>query len=222
MVHETAVRDVSWAQPRQMRVSALVGGAARLARSAADEHRLALAPRLLIAPRVDVKRNSTGRLNACGVAGSLLSIPSIAKMAEIFFAGLCQCGHTTFSATGPANPNLTTNCCCESCRTSSVPPVPFVTFAAVATSSIKFHNLMIHHSSVKADRGQCPKCKTPLTMHYHHSRDITWIVTSAIKQRKEGEWQKTLEPVRYIFLSERDPNFEVPDDGLQRWEGDCD
>jgi hypothetical protein len=143
------------------------------------------------------------------------SQPSQMSDKKALLTGSCQCGAIAYSST--QLPTELTNCHCTTCRKLS--GGPYLTFGAFDTSSLTWKTkpgvLKTTRYSPFATRSHCGDCGSPITMQYLFQPNRIGL-TAGTFDRVEGSLPKVGE---HIFLKEKAVWFEVPDDGIPRFEG---
>ena len=139
-----------------------------------------------------------------------------ATMSEPALTGSCQCKHITYSST--SLPTHFTNCYCLTCR--KVSGAPFVAFGGFPTSAITwisgYDTLTKTSYSKFAERAHCAKCGTPIYMSYKFRPENISITSGSIDEESiKGELPKA---VKHIFVEEKAPWYELPDDKLPRYQ----
>ncbi|OJJ81011.1 GFA family protein [Aspergillus glaucus CBS 516.65] len=129
--------------------------------------------------------------------------------------GSCSCNHIRYTTTHP--PTKLVNCHCTTCRKQS--GAPYQTWAHFNVSQVTWLTSppTTRSSSTIATRGFCPKCGSSLTMAYKSMPELIGIPAGTIDPGSDGE--DIPRPDCHIFLSEKAGWFEVPGDGLERFEG---
>lgn len=140
------------------------------------------------------------------------------------FTGRCHCGAVRFASTSP--PQNLTYCYCITCRRLSGSPfmawadIPFSAFKLDTQSSDPSNCALRPLSSDLAVRSVCKKCGSSITMKYFCDENIgvaagTIEEGSFAKRRGDGVEKVT----EHIFMGEKAGWYEVPEDGVKRWEG---
>lgn len=131
----------------------------------------------------------------------------------IMFRGSCACGNIQYTST--ALPDVLVNCNCSQCR--KISGAPYLTFAAVPVKSLSWSTppSAFRFSDI-AQRGFCPLCGSSLTMAYHCQPERISVAAGTIDETSvHGNLPK---PSMHIFLKEKAGWFQLPEDGLDRWE----
>ncbi|KAK2763886.1 hypothetical protein FQN54_009504 [Arachnomyces sp. PD_36] len=136
------------------------------------------------------------------------------------FTGSCACKRVRYTST--SLPSQILNCHCTECRKAS--GGPYQSWSRNKVSDITWTENPPHsqQTSEYATRGFCSNCGSSMSMQYISEPDMIGIPAGTIDDEslKEGGEKKELpRPAHHIFLREKASWFEVPDDGLERWEG---
>jgi hypothetical protein len=132
---------------------------------------------------------------------------------EGMMKGGCACGRVQYTST--SMPDKMSNCHCQTCR--KLGGGPFLTFARLPTTSINWLGTPPDHwkCSDVAERGFCSACGSTLSMQYYCQIDCISLTASSIEKSKLP-LRKASE---HIFVKEKAPWFDLPDDGIERFEG---
>ncbi|KZP18543.1 hypothetical protein FIBSPDRAFT_933335 [Athelia psychrophila] len=156
---------------------------------------------------------------------------------NVTLSGGCMCGAITYA--GTSLPTSLTNCYCTTCRILS--GSSFITFASFPSASITFtpsppdssdpsnpshpahpsppsplSPFKVTSYSPIAERAHCAACGTPLYMQYKHERTEISVPASTIHLANvKGELPGV---GAHIFVGEKAPWYEIPEDGLPRYE----
>ena len=128
------------------------------------------------------------------------------------FEGSCACGRIQYTCS--QTPQSMTNCHCRTCR--KLAGAPYLTWASVQTDSVEWRAGPpdVWKGSPIAERGHCSRCGSTMTMRYHHQPEELGIASGTI-----GKSAAPLpRPKEHIFLQDKAVWFELPDDGLQRFD----
>lgn len=129
--------------------------------------------------------------------------------------GSCRCGAIKYSSTHLALE--LTNCHCVTCRKLS--GGPYLTFGAFPVSSLTFDSkptaLKTTEYSDIATRTHCRECGSPISMQYKRQPERIWLTAGTFDEIR-GDMGKV---EQHIFLREKAPWFEVPEDGILRFKG---
>ncbi|KAJ5933806.1 hypothetical protein N7454_006135 [Penicillium verhagenii] len=126
-------------------------------------------------------------------------------------SGSCACNHVRYTADIP--PTALVNCHCSTCRKQA--GAPYQAFLHFPLSAIKWQvEPAKWQSSETASRSFCPRCGSTMSMSLHSSPDFIGIVAGTID---DG----TIVPPAsaHIFLEDKAPWYEIPEDGAERWQG---
>lgn len=125
--------------------------------------------------------------------------------------GSCACGKIKYI--GSEVPVSMTNCHCQTCR--KLAGAPYLTWTSVPTSSVQWNTPPDMWScSQIAERGHCSHCGACMTMKYCHQPDQLGIAAGTI----DKSTTPLPRPKKHIFLQEKAAWFELPDDGIERFD----
>ncbi|KAL5346139.1 hypothetical protein ACLOAV_009172 [Pseudogymnoascus australis] len=147
---------------------------------------------------------------------------------NVVLRGGCRCGNITYTST--ALPSSMGHCHCLACRQAS--GSPYQTFASFPTDSLTWtthtsrglsigntsdeSGLTTYEANPWARRGFCANCGSPMRLHAATSPGWMSIVAGSIDEGSvKGELTK---PTEHIFLKEKAGWFDLPEDGLGRFE----
>ncbi|OBT84582.1 hypothetical protein VE02_06326 [Pseudogymnoascus sp. 03VT05] len=147
---------------------------------------------------------------------------------NVVLRGGCRCGNITYTST--SLPTSMGHCHCLACRKAS--GSPFQTFASFPIDSLTWtthtsHGLSIGNTSDEsglsiyeanpwARRGFCGNCGSPVRLHSAtRPKEMSIVVGSIDEGSIKGEMMK---PTEHIFLEEKAGWFDLPEDGLGRFE----
>jgi len=128
--------------------------------------------------------------------------------------GGCRCGNIRYEA--HAAPKGIAYCHCQTCRKLS--GAPFIIFAdfpieAISFTSGKPTSLRL---SKFAERSFCDKCGSPISMAYgEEPQDLSMTMGSLDDDNLAAEMWSGVRR-HHIFVREKAPWYEIPDDGLPR------
>lgn len=131
---------------------------------------------------------------------------------DVMIKGGCACGRIQYTST--CMPDEMINCHCCTCR--KLGGGPSLPFASVPTKSICWLKTPpdLWKRSDVAERGFCSKCGSTLSIQYYCQPDRFSSTASSIDESKL--------PLRkideHIFVKEKAPWYDLPDDGIQRFE----
>jgi hypothetical protein len=139
---------------------------------------------------------------------------------EVALCGGCFCGGIKF--TSSTLPKGVTNCHCLTCRKLS--GGPFITFAGFPLDSITWESketLRTTSYSSVATRGFCTDCGSNVVMQYNCQPGRIHIAVGIVDESSLGDNLKSLRPEEHIFVGygKKASWFDVPNDGLCRWDG---
>jgi hypothetical protein len=133
---------------------------------------------------------------------------------EVVFEGGCRCGNVRY--TSGAIPSDIIICYCRACQQVSgsgcLPfvQVPLNTFRVTKASTRQTLRL----SSV-AERTFCSSCGTPVSLTYSFESDQISVTVGSV------DWPSLRSEApkvgKHIFVSEKAPWVQLPDDGAERW-----
>jgi hypothetical protein len=138
---------------------------------------------------------------------------------DALLQGGCRCGSIRFYCT--SLPKSVIFCHCSTCRKLS--GAPFQALASLPSSSVIFTSkdtlTSVSHTSF-ATRAHCSACGTPIYLAQHCEPELLSVVAGAIDEDtiKDGG-RESMRPVKHIFLKEKAAWYDLPDDGLLRYEG---
>lgn len=136
------------------------------------------------------------------------------EMASDLITGSCACRHISYTASQP--PSDVTNCHCTTCRKQAGAPYQsWATFAPGSLTWDKDKLPSVRRSSAFATRGFCPKCGSSVSMKYDYEPELLSVTTGTIDSAHQGKIPK---PSCYLFLQEKVAWFDMPDDGVGRWD----
>ena len=136
---------------------------------------------------------------------------SQASEAPAAVEGSCACGKIRYTAS--KMPTSSTNCHCRICQ--KVAGAPYMTWTAIEKASVQWSSLPdLWKFSKIADRGHCSQCGSSMTMQYHLQPARLSIAASTIDKSTAPVPQ----PEEHIFLNEKASWFQMPDDGLSRFD----
>src|SRR5436190_12280912 len=134
---------------------------------------------------------------------------------NVVLRGGCACNHIRY--TSRTLPEYISNCFCVQCRKAS--GGPYQSFAEFPTSSITWlAEPKYRQSSDKARRAFCEKCGSSLVFQYNATPERISLAAGTI-----DDWDvkgELVKPREYTFIKEKPVWFDLPDDGLQKWELD--
>lgn len=128
--------------------------------------------------------------------------------------GSCLCGDISYTSSSlPTDLSL---CHCKNCRRHS--GSAFSAWHDLHTSSliIRAGHAMLEQVSDLAKRSSCSQCGTPLFMQYHCEPDIVGVAVGTIDEDSLTEQLRG--PSNHIFVAEKASWFNIPNDGLPRYE----
>lgn len=126
-------------------------------------------------------------------------------------SGGCACKYIRYTTSCP--PVALVNCHCTECRKQA--GAPYQAWIRFPVASIEWEKKpTVWQSSESASRGFCPRCGSTLTMTL--DKDPTNLAVAAGSVDDEVSTVVPF-PSSHIFLREKAPWFELPDDGTTRW-----
>lgn len=125
--------------------------------------------------------------------------------------GSCACGQIKY--TGSEMPMSMTNCHCRQCQ--KLGSAPYLTWAAVDKASLTWNAppKLLKLSAI-AERTICQNCGSSMTMQYHFQPQRLSIAAGTI----DGSTAPLPQPGEHIFLSEKASWFNLPQDGINRFD----
>ncbi|KAF1915598.1 S-adenosyl-L-methionine-dependent methyltransferase [Ampelomyces quisqualis] len=133
---------------------------------------------------------------------------------EAIFKGGCRCGRVQF--TSSQRPSDITLCHCRACQQlSGSAYLAFVQIPRFALKYIGSSTLKTMKLSEVAERTFCSSCGTPITMEYLYDADRINITMGSIDTYSMS--CRIPKVKKHIFLREKAPWVESPDDSTERW-----
>ena len=127
-------------------------------------------------------------------------------------SGGCACEYIRY--TSPSPPTTLVNCHCVQCRKQA--GAPYQAWIFLPTTSIHWQTEpTVWKSSESSSRSFCPRCGSALTMVL--ASDPSRIAMAAGTLDDECS-SSVPPPTAHIFLQEKAPWYELPEDGAQRWD----
>ncbi|KAK3082090.1 hypothetical protein LTS18_004679 [Coniosporium uncinatum] len=145
-----------------------------------------------------------------------MSALSIDDAGDSVVKGGCRCGNIRYEARGA--PSGIAYCHCQACRKLS--GAAFMMFADFPVEAVKI--TLGRPTSLRlskfAERTYCDKCGSPISMAY--GEEPTEIAVTMGSLEDDSLTPETWSEVRrsHIFVREKAPWYEIPDDGLPRSE----
>jgi hypothetical protein len=131
-----------------------------------------------------------------------------------------MCGKVRYTST--TFPQRISHCFCVQCRKAS--GCPFQSFAIFPRSSITWVNgpPQYFRYSNRASRGFCATCGSSLTFEADDLNETrTSIAPGSFDDWEVEDGGKMIpKPVHYLFVKEKPVWFDIPNDGLELYEGD--
>ncbi|KAJ5182674.1 hypothetical protein N7492_000290 [Penicillium capsulatum] len=126
-------------------------------------------------------------------------------------SGGCACNHIRYTTS--SLPESLVNCHCTECRKQA--GAPYQAWIAFPADSMEWeHQPTIWKSSESASRGFCPRCGSTLTMALKNHPTMIAVTAGSV----DDEVSSIVPfPESHIFLREKAPWFQLPDDGTKRW-----
>lgn len=138
--------------------------------------------------------------------------------------GSCACRFIRYTTSHA--PSQLVNCHCVECRKQS--GGPYQTWAHFHPSQVTYiaDSPEYRSSSAIATRSFCPRCGSSLSMAYTAFPDVVGIAAGTLdsgtvngeSNGNKGNKGEIPGPGLHIFLKEKADWFEVPQDGLERFE----
>ncbi|KAK2734456.1 hypothetical protein FQN57_001691 [Myotisia sp. PD_48] len=134
----------------------------------------------------------------------------------VVLQGGCNCGKIRYTAT--SLPEYMCHCTCITCRKAS--GSAYLACAGFPRASVTWVNSppKYYISSTFAKRGFCGDCGSTLTYEMNERPGRITLCAGTI-----DDWEAKgdiVKPAHYSYLGEKAVWFDVPDDGLVRYEGD--
>lgn len=132
----------------------------------------------------------------------------------IILTGSCACKHVQYTST--RLPDSIVNCHCTQCRKLS--GGPYQSFAHFPAGSVTWTvPPTFRRSSEVGIRSFCPRCGSSMSMTYDFEPEYLGIVAGTIDDGGVvGE--EMPRPKAHMFLREKAPWVELPDDAAERWD----
>ena len=129
--------------------------------------------------------------------------------------GSCSCKRVRYTST--ALPSRIVNCHCVECRKASGGPYqPWIRLEVKDITWEGSPPKLIKTSQVAA-RSFCDNCGCPMSIQYDPQPGIVSIPPGSIDDSSvKGTLPK---PSMHVFLKEKASWFDLPEDGLERWDG---
>lgn len=135
-------------------------------------------------------------------------------MSNPILYGVCACGATTFQST--ANATHLDFCYCTTCQ--RVTGAPFGAWLGIKKSSITWDGYTAKYKvSDIATRSLCVQCGATLSIQYDCYPEKTHVAAGLVIK---GKGQELLPKVGvHIFVKEKPVWYDIPEDGLPKWDG---
>ena len=126
--------------------------------------------------------------------------------------GSCACGRVKY--TGNTVPEKASHCHCTTCQKVAG---PFLAVIMVPLSSIQWTGAApaIWKRSDVAERGHCAVCGSSLSMWYYCLKEYIFLTTTSVDESTNP----LPAPSEYICVGEKASWYEIPDDGVPRFDG---
>ncbi|OBT63907.1 hypothetical protein VE03_05966 [Pseudogymnoascus sp. 23342-1-I1] len=125
---------------------------------------------------------------------------------NVVLRGGCRCGNITYTST--ALPSAMSHCHCLACRQTS--GSPYQTFASIPTDSLTWTTHTSRGLSIGESVGAAG-----LLRGLWEPGEVCIVAGSIDEGSVKGELMK---PTEHIFLEEKAGWFDLPEDGLERFE----
>lgn len=128
-------------------------------------------------------------------------------------SGSCACGGIKFIASSPPSRGIG-YCYCKTCQ--KISGAPFCPFLELPKDSLKWitSKPAVFRKSQIAERLHCPTCGSTLGMQYHCEPENVSVTAAAIDQAAAPLGP----PGFHIFVTEKPSWYQIPEDGLPRYD----
>lgn len=153
---------------------------------------------------------STSSARDSTTAGLPRQTSNVVSKKSAFLKGSCACGKIRYISS--SLPSSAANCHCRACR--KIAGGPYLTWAETSIAGLTWSQPpAVFEISKVAKRGFCRSCGSNLTMYYYCVPEQISIAVGTI-----DDGIKIPKPAEHIFLKEKATWYDLPDDGLARFD----